>query len=93
MPIDFAEYMGLHVGFCEGVTQHGSSGAHSVVVASMAIHSGLAKPCSVCLGARAIPTSEDSGRGTRGVWQRPARIPNLRHHTGSRPAPTRAMAS
>jgi hypothetical protein len=26
-PMDLAEYMGLHVGFCEGVTQHGSSGA------------------------------------------------------------------
>jgi acetyl-CoA acetyltransferase len=41
-PMDLAEYMGLHVGFCEGVTQHGASGAHSVVVAASAINAGLA---------------------------------------------------
>jgi hypothetical protein len=29
-PMDLAEYMGLQVGFCEGVTQHGASGAHTV---------------------------------------------------------------
>jgi acetyl-CoA acetyltransferase len=41
-PMDLAEYMGIHVGFCEGVTPHGSSGAHAVVVAAAAIHAGLA---------------------------------------------------
>src|SRR5919106_784124 len=41
-PMDLAEYMGLRVGFCEGVTQHGSSGAHSIVVAASAVNAGLA---------------------------------------------------
>ena len=33
-PMDLPEYMGLPVGFCEGVTQHGASGTHSVAAAS-----------------------------------------------------------
>jgi acetyl-CoA acetyltransferase len=49
-PMDLAEYMGLHVGFCEGVTQHGASGAHSVVVAAAAIHAGLANVVLCVLG-------------------------------------------
>ena len=40
--MDLAEYMGLVVGFCEGITQHGASGAHSVALAAAAIHAGLA---------------------------------------------------
>src|ERR671930_2729164 len=40
-PMDLAEYMGLPMRFCEGVTQHGASGAHSVVVAAADINDGL----------------------------------------------------
>src|SRR5947209_19631006 len=43
-PMDLAEYMGLRVSFCEGGTQHGASGAHSVVVAGSAIQAGVANP-------------------------------------------------
>jgi acetyl-CoA acetyltransferase len=55
MPIDLAEYMGLHVGFCEGVTQHGSSGAHSVVAAASAINAGLAHIVLCVLGGTRDP--------------------------------------
>src|SRR5262249_58148511 len=54
-PMDLAEYMGLRVGFCEGVTQHGASGAHSVVVAAMAIHAGLANTVLCVLGGSPDP--------------------------------------
>ncbi|HEY7709024.1 MAG TPA: thiolase family protein [Candidatus Entotheonella sp.] len=63
MPLDFAEYMGLHVGFCEGVTQHGSSGAHSVVVASMAINSGLAHAVLCVFGGTRDPNLGGFGPG------------------------------
>lgn len=55
MPIDLAEYMGLRLGFCEGVTQHGSSGAHSVVVAAAAIHAGLANTVLCVFGGTRDP--------------------------------------
>ncbi|MGQ4808462.1 hypothetical protein NKDENANG_01845 [Candidatus Entotheonellaceae bacterium PAL068K] len=49
-PFDVAEYIGLPVGFCEGVTQHGASGTQSVVVAAAAIHAGLANNVVCVLG-------------------------------------------
>jgi len=54
-PMELAEYMGFHVGFCEGVTQHGSSGAHSVVVAASAINAGLANTVLCVLGSTRDP--------------------------------------
>jgi acetyl-CoA acetyltransferase len=54
-PLDLAEYMGLQVGFCEGVTQHGASGAHSVVVAASAINAGLANTVLCVLGGTRDP--------------------------------------
>jgi len=62
-PMDLAEYMGLHVGFCEGVTQHGSSGAHSVVVAASAIHTGLANTVLCVLGGSRDPAVGGFGPG------------------------------
>ena len=62
-PMDLAEYMGLHVGFCEGVTQHGSSGAHSVVVAAAAIHAGLAHTVLCVLGGTRDPAVGGFGPG------------------------------
>jgi acetyl-CoA acetyltransferase len=62
-PMDLAEYMGLHVGFCEGVTQHGSSGAHSVVVAAAAIHAGLAHTVLCVFGGTRDPAVGGFGPG------------------------------
>ena len=62
-PMDLAEYMGLHVGFSEGVTQHGSSGAHSVVVAASAIHAGLADTVLCVLGGSRDPLAGGFGPG------------------------------
>src|SRR2546425_7692832 len=71
-PMDLAEYMGLRVGFCEGVTQHGASGAHSVVVAAAAIHAGLADTVLCVLGGSRDPAGGGFGpRRARGL--RPAR--------------------
>jgi acetyl-CoA acetyltransferase len=62
-PMDLAEYMGLRVGFCEGVTQHGSSGAHSVVVAAAAINAGLASTVLCVLGGSRDPGVGGFGPG------------------------------
>ncbi|MCH8869895.1 MAG: thiolase family protein [Chloroflexi bacterium] len=60
-PMDLAEYMGLHVSFCEGITQHGSSGAHSVALAASVISSGLANTVLCVLGGARDPSSSGSG--------------------------------
>ena len=60
-PMDLAEYMGLHVGFCEGITQHGSSGAHSVALAASAISSGLAETVLCVLGGARDPAAAGPG--------------------------------
>ena len=71
-PMDLAEYLGLRLGFCEGVTQHGASGAHSVVVAASAIHARSRRRFARALdarrvGARAVPSPfahrQQPGRG------------------------------
>lgn len=62
-PMDLAEYMGLHVGFCEGITQHGASGAHSIVVAASAIHAGLAHTVLCVLGGSRDPAVGGFGPG------------------------------
>ena len=54
-PTQLAEYMGLHPAFCTGVTQHGASGAHSVVVAAAAINAGLANTVLCVLGGTRDP--------------------------------------
>ena len=67
-PMDLAEYLGLHVSFCEGVTQHGSSGAHSVVMAASAINAGLAKTVMCIFGGTRDPAVGGFGPGsTRGA--------------------------
>ena len=63
-PMDLAEYMGMPVGFCEGVTQHGSSGAHSVAMAASAIHAGLASAVLCVLGGTRDPAAGGFGPGT-----------------------------
>ena len=55
MPVELAEYMGLKVNFCEGITQHGSSGAHSVALAASAINSGMANTVICTLGGTRDP--------------------------------------
>jgi acetyl-CoA acetyltransferase len=65
-PMALAEYMGLHVGFCEGVTQHGSSGAHAVVAAAAAIHAGLARTVLCVFGGTRDPAVGGFGPGV--VW-------------------------
>jgi 3-oxoacyl-[acyl-carrier-protein] synthase III len=62
-PMDLAEYMGLHVGFCEGVTQHGSSGALAVVAATAAIHAGLAHTILCVFGGTRAPAVRGFGPG------------------------------
>jgi len=62
-PMDLAEYLGLRLGFCEGVTQHGASGAHSVVVAASAIHAGLANTVLCVLGGSRDPAVGGFGPG------------------------------
>jgi len=67
-PMDMAEYMGLRLGFCEGLTQHGASGAQSVAVAASAVHAGLADTVICILGGTRDPDvgGADPGR-TRGL--------------------------
>jgi acetyl-CoA acetyltransferase len=62
-PLDFAEYMGLQPGFCEGVTQHGASGAQSVVVAASAINAGLANTVMCVFGGTRDPAVGGFGPG------------------------------
>jgi acetyl-CoA acetyltransferase len=62
-PTDLAEYTGLHVGFCEGVTQHGSSGSHAVVAAAAAIHAGLAHTVLCVFGGTRDPAVGGFGPG------------------------------
>jgi acetyl-CoA acetyltransferase len=62
-PMDLAEYTGLHVGFCEDVTQHGSRGAHAVVAAAAAIHAGLAHTVPCVFGGTRDPAVGGFGPG------------------------------
>ena len=55
VPTDLAEYYGLKVSFNTGVTQHGSSGAHSVALAAAAINSGLANTVVCVFGGTRDP--------------------------------------
>lgn len=66
-PLGLAEYMGLHVGFCEGITQHGSSGAHSVALAASVITAGLANTVLCVLGG----TRDPAGQGSDGPQSLP----------------------
>ncbi len=92
-PLDLAEYMGLHVGFCEGITQHGASGAQSVVVAASAIHAGLADIVVCVLGGTRDP---DIG-GFYPAWcverRQPPSSPSSRVLSGRHRGPTQAMDS
>ena len=66
-PMDLAEYMGLSLTFCEGNTQHGSAGAHSVAMAAAAIHAGLATTIMCLFGGTRDPNEGGFGPGiTRG---------------------------
>ncbi len=56
MPMELAEYMGMSLSYNTGITQHGSSGAHSLVLAASAIQSGLANTVICSLAAPATPT-------------------------------------
>jgi len=73
-PLDFAEYMGLQAGFCEGVTQHGASGAQSVVVAASAINAGLATTVMCVLGG-----TRDPAVGGFGPGQHRGAVPASKH--------------
>jgi hypothetical protein len=61
--MDLAKYMGLHTGFCKGVTQHGSSGAHAVVVAAAGIHAALAHTVLYVFGSTRDPACGGLGPG------------------------------
>ena len=61
--IDLAEYMGFHVSFCEGITQHGSTGAHTVAAAASAINSGFAETILCVLGGARDPSAAGPGPG------------------------------
>ena len=62
-PMDLAEYMGLSLTFCEGNTQHGSAGAHSVAMAAAAIHAGLATTIMCLFGGTRDPSEGGFGPG------------------------------
>lgn len=62
-PMDLAEYMGLHVSFSEGITQHGSSGAHSVALAASVITAGLANTVICVLGGTRDPSASGQDAG------------------------------
>ncbi len=53
--VDLAEYMGLPVEFCMGITQHGASGAHAVAMAASAVASGLANTIVCVFGGTRDP--------------------------------------
>jgi acetyl-CoA acetyltransferase len=73
-PLDFAEYIGLQAGFCEGVTQHGASGAQSVVVAASAINAGLANTVMCVFGG-----TRDPAVGGFGPGQQRGAVPTSKH--------------
>lgn len=54
-PVELAEYMGIPVSFNTGITQHGSSGAHSLALAASAIESGLANTVICAFGGTRDP--------------------------------------
>lgn len=62
-PVDLAEYMGLRLSFCEGITQHGSSGAHAVALAASAITSGMANTILCVFGGTRDPNVGGFGPG------------------------------
>ncbi len=62
-PMDLAEYMGLNFTFCEGNTQHGSAGAHSIAMAAAAIHAGLADTIMCLFGGTRDPNEGGFGPG------------------------------
>ena len=63
VPTGLAEYYGLKVSFNTGVTQHGSSGAHSVALAAAAINSGLANTVVCVFGGTRDPGLGGLARG------------------------------
>jgi len=63
-PMDLAEYMGLHVGFCEGVTQHGPV-ARTRGGGSVGYHAGLANTVLCVLGGSRDPAVGGFGPGDR----------------------------
>ena len=54
-PVELAEYMGIPVSFNTGITQHGSSGAHSLALVASAIQSGLANTVICAFGGTRDP--------------------------------------
>ena len=78
--LTLAEYLGIRPTFCEGVTLHGASGAFSVQLAAMAIHSGFANYVLCAFGGTRDPSvggsapGERTGPTPRGVgseWEEP----------------------
>lgn len=64
MPMLLAEYMGIQPVHCQGMTQMGSSGSQSVVMAAAAIKAGLANYVLCTLGA--VSVSERDARRAPG---------------------------
>jgi acetyl-CoA acetyltransferase len=54
-PVELGEYMGMPLSFSEGITQHGSSGAHSLALAASSINSGLATTVICTFGGTRDP--------------------------------------
>jgi len=65
-PMDLAEYLGLHLGFCEGVTQHGASGAHSGTLRATACSRSVARSCCGRCRATTARTTRRACRSASG---------------------------
>ncbi len=89
VPTDLAEYYGLKVSFNTGVTQHGSSGAHSVALAAAAINSGLANTVVCVFGGTRDPGLGGLAPGVVRGTPRPARAPSSKPPLGWLLGPTR----
>ncbi|MBI4299018.1 MAG: thiolase family protein [Chloroflexi bacterium] len=61
-PLDLTEYMGLSLGYIEGMAVMGASGAHSIAVASMAVATGLANYV-VCVFGGTLDPEAGATRG------------------------------
>jgi acetyl-CoA acetyltransferase len=74
-PLTFAEYLQLRVVFAEGASVQGASGAHSIAIASAAIHAGLCSTVLCVLGGVRNPDpgtpSAGSARSVGSEWEAP----------------------
>ena len=75
-PLELAEYLGLQPSYTEGTTLMGASGAHSIVLAAMAIEAGLANHILCAFGGGRDPSIGGTRRAKPEVskkseWENP----------------------